>query len=172
MDPSLRSFEEQCRALYPSLYRRILWIVGDRDLTEDVLQETLVKAYQSLAQLRDWNRLEGWLNRIAVREAMAAQRARKTWLRRHKAVDEYFVSGEPDPAQQVELAEEQRAVWRQLEALSPRQRTAFILCAVEECSVREAANCMGISQGAVKQHLGRARGKLRKKLSRYFGGKT
>jgi RNA polymerase sigma-70 factor (ECF subfamily) len=170
MDLSHRQFEERCRALYPALYRQVFWIVGDRDLTEDVLQEALVRGYQARAQLRDWNRLEGWLYRIAVREAMSALRARKIQYGQSEAVEESLPSGRPDPAEEMERVEQQRALWLQLEELSPRQRTAFILCAVEECGIREAAGRMGVSSGAVKRHLSRARAKLRRKLARYFDG--
>jgi len=170
MYPSLQQFEERCKALYPALYRRVLWIVGDRDLAEDVLQETLVKGYQALAQVRDWERLEGWLTRIAVRESTAALRAWRIWQGRRAAVDENLAAGDPDPAEAAATAEQRRALWEQMESLSPRQRTAFVLCAIEEYEIREAAGCMGISEGAVKRHLGRARAKLRRRLARYFGG--
>jgi len=155
--------------LYPALYRKVWWIVGERDLAEDVLQEAMIKAYQTLGQLRDWEHFEGWLYRIAVREGMAAAKARKAWWRRRSEVDENLASGGPDPAVEVEREEERQAIWRQMEGLSARQRTAFVLCAVEERSIRAAADCMDISEGAVKRHLGRAREKLRKGLGRYFG---
>lgn len=170
MDLPLPSFEDRCRALYPVLYRRVLWIVGDRDLAEDVLQEAMVKGYQARGQLREDERLEGWLHRIAVREAQAAVRARKTRWGRTVEMEEDLASGDPDPAEVAEIAEQRRALWAQLESLSAQQRTAFVFCAVEKFEIREAAVCMGISTGAVKRHLGRAREKLRKKLARYFGG--
>ena len=169
MVSSLRQFEERCRSLYPALYRKVWWIVGDRDLAEDVLQEAMVKAYQALGQLRDWEHFEGWLYRIAVREGMAAAKARRVRWGRRAEVDENLISEESDPAAEVEWEEERRAIWRQLEGLSARQRTAFVLCAVEERSIREAADCIDISEGAVKRHLGRAREKLRKGLGRYLG---
>jgi DNA-directed RNA polymerase specialized sigma24 family protein len=71
------TFEQCCRQWYPSLYRTVLLLVRDRHLAEDVLQEALVQGYQALADLRDPDRLEPWLRRIAVREALAALRARK-----------------------------------------------------------------------------------------------
>jgi len=170
MVSSLRQFEERCRSLYPTLYRKVWWIVRDRELAEDVLQEAMVKGYRALGQLRDWEHFEGWLYRIAVREGMAAAKARKAWWRRRGEMDESLAADDPGPDVEVEREEERREIWDQLERLSARQRTAFVLCAVEERSIREAADCMDISEGAVKRHLRRAREKLRKGLGRYLGG--
>ena len=170
MELSLQQFEAQCKALYPSLYRQVVYIVGAPHLAEDVLQEVLLKGYMSLHQLRDGRRLGMWLHRIAVRQAQEAARVWKNAIRRRADVDENLISSNPGPAEVAEEAQWRRLLWEQLDKLSPRQRTAFMLCALEEWEIREAAECMGISEGAVKKHLGRAREKLRSKLSRYFGG--
>lgn len=84
----------------------------------------MVKGCQALGQLRQEERLEGWLHRIAVREAQAAARARIIRRGRSVEVEEGLVSGDPDPAEKAEMAEQQRALWAQLESLSARQRTA------------------------------------------------
>lgn len=174
MIPLTKQFEERCRQLYPSLYRTAMRVVGDREVAEDVLQEALVKAYQALDKLHNWDHLAGWLQRITVREAMAALRVKKLWRGRNIKLEENMVAGKSDPVEETELREQQHMIWQQLDLLSPRQRTAFILCAVEERSIRDAADCMGISEGAVKQHLQRGREKLRRKLTKflaYDGGK-
>ena len=168
------TFEQCCREWYPSLYRTVLLLVRDRHLAEDVLQEALVRGYQALADLRDPDRLEPWLRRIAVREALAALRARKVWLRRQEDLAAQVPPGPANPAEEAEQSQQRRLIWEGLDRLAPQQRTAFILCSVEGRSIREVAGCMGISEGAVKRHLGRARDQLRKRLSKVFsnrGGK-
>ena len=113
MELSLQQFEEQCKALYPVLYRQVVYIVGDRDLAEDVLQEVLVKGYQSLCQLRDGERLEGWLHRIAVRQAQEAGRVWKIGRRYRAAVDENLISSDPGPAEVAEVAQQRRILWEE-----------------------------------------------------------
>lgn len=163
----LALFEQHCRDAYPSLYRTALWITGDRNLAEDTLQEALLKGYQALADLRDLEHLGGWLHRITVREALGALRTRKIRQKRNATWDEALAATSADPGDEAEKKEQRQAIWRSLEALSPRQRTAFILCAVEERSVHQAAEAMEISAGAVKTHLDRGRDKLRKLLAQY-----
>ena len=162
----LKVFEQHCRDAYPSLYKTAVWITGDRDLAEDALQEAMLKGYQALAELRDPEHLGGWLHRITVREALGALRTKKLWKKRNVTWDETVAVTSANPAEEAEKKAQQQAIWRGLEQLSPRQRTAFILCAVEERSIHEAAEAMGISEGAVKTHLDRGRGKLRRILAR------
>lgn len=164
---SLKVFEQHCRDTYPVLYKTVVWITGDRDLAEDVLQEAMLKGYQALASLRDPEHLGGWLHRIAVREALGALRTKKLWRKRNAAWDESLAPPSSSPAEEAEKRAQKQAIWRALEQLSPRQRTAFILCAIEERSIREAAEAMEISDGAVKTHLDRGRDKLRRLLVRY-----
>jgi RNA polymerase sigma factor (sigma-70 family) len=72
----------------------------------------------------------------------------------------------PDPSQALELGEQMGIVWRASAELSPRQRAVFVMCAVESLALREAAACLGITTGAAKRHLSRARDKLRQRLVR------
>lgn len=163
----LKVFEQHCRDAYPSLYKTAVWITGDRDLAEDVLQEAMMKGCQALNDLRDPEHLGGWLHRITVREALGALRTRKIRQTRTVAWDETLAATSGDPGEEAEKREQQQAIWRGLEKLSPRQRTAFILCALEQRHIHEAAEAMEISEGAVKTHLDRGRDKLRQLLARY-----
>ncbi|MCC7264203.1 MAG: RNA polymerase sigma factor [Candidatus Latescibacteria bacterium] len=163
----LKLFEQHCRDAYPSLYRTAVWITGSRDLAEDALQEALLKGYQALATLRDLEHLGGWLHRITVREALGVLRAKKIRQTRAVAWDESLAATSADQGDEAERMEQRQAIWRGLEELSPQQRTAFILCAVEERSIHEAAEAMEISEGTVKTHLDRGRDKLRQLLVQY-----
>jgi RNA polymerase sigma-70 factor (ECF subfamily) len=65
--------------------------------------------------------------------------------------------------------ERDRAVRRAIDSLSKKQRTALILQKYDELSQREIAEIMQISEGAVEQHLQRARQNLQKKLAPIVG---
>ena len=161
------SFEQRIRACYPVVYARVVRIVGCRETAEDVLQEALVKAWQAREQLRDPERFEGWVLRIATREAVAAARVQRQGRERAIPSDAVeLVDCGPDPSQVLELGEQMGIVWRALAELSPRQRAVFVMCAVEILTLREAAACLGITTGSAKRHLSRARDRLRHRLAR------
>ena len=166
---SSETFERCCRDSYSSLYKTALWLVRDPHLAEDVLQEALIKGYQALADLRDPTCLAGWLYQILVREALEALRARKVWYRRSAALEGNIPSEASSPAEEAVQTEQRQLIWCSLEMLSPGQRTAFVLCGIEGRCIRETAECMRISEGAVKRHLQRARNKLRKRLRKILG---
>jgi RNA polymerase sigma factor (sigma-70 family) len=129
----------------------------------------LLQGWQARGQLRDQNRLAGWLMAIATRMALTAAQARQQRRGRWLALDETGLAGSaPGTAESVEFAEEVQAAWAALATLAPRQRAAFVLCSVEGCTVAQAAACLGITAGAVKRHLSRARNQLRRRLAPYW----
>lgn len=73
-----------------------------------------------------------------------------------------------DPARAVAGDEAMRSLYRALQSLPRRQRDAFVLRALHELSVDEAARTMGVTSGSVKTHYSRAVGKLRGQLQGHW----
>ncbi len=73
-------------------------------------------------------------------------------------------SRDPTPEEETVSREEREHIWRLFRGLSVRQQEVFALRYVEEWSVEEVAQTLGVTPGSVKQHLFRAVRHLRKAL--------
>jgi RNA polymerase sigma factor (sigma-70 family) len=125
---------------------------------EDALQQALIQAWRGLVRGDEVRDLRGWLYRIAHNTALNALRVSGF---DHEELAESARGSVDGPEEEVE----RRAVVRQtlagLAALPERQREALLRLAVEGASQEEVARDLGLSEGAVRQLVFRARGALR-----------
>ncbi len=149
---------------------------NDED-AEDVLQETFLKAYEHLDSFQGNSKFYTWIIRIATNEALMK-------LRKHRnhgtvSLDETLTPVEDmakreiavwddNPEQRYSQREIQRILQQASESLRPTCRAVFILRDVEELSIEETAEALGISISAVKSRLLRARLALRARLTHHF----
>jgi RNA polymerase sigma-70 factor (ECF subfamily) len=157
--------ESVFRALYrrhtPVLYRVALRLVGGVQAeAEDVVQETWVRALESLARFRGDARLSSWLVAIAlncVREA-----ARRS-SRDGGALDNEPPEAvpEPPPFDSASVTALERAIAQ----LPRRYREVIVLHDIEEHTHAEVARLLDIEVGTSKSQLARARRALRARLS-------
>lgn len=151
-----------------NVFRVVMGFVHNKEEAEDISQEVFVKAWQGLSQFNQQSSFSTWLIRIAIHESLnflKKKKRKKTW----DTIFSLFIRDSPFSATQirVEEKEEWQHVREILESLSPKQKQAFVLMEYEEMTEREAAEVMGISEGAVEQLMIRARSQLRKKLEKY-----
>jgi RNA polymerase sigma-70 factor (ECF subfamily) len=125
-------------------------IVGDAD-AEDAVQEGLVDAWRSRAQLAEPGAFATWLRRIVVRRCV--RRARLSRLRQLLPWQARADPPEHDPVASLDAA-------RYLAALPARQRAVMVLTAVEGASDSEIAAELGITPASVRSHRRRARATL------------
>jgi RNA polymerase sigma factor (sigma-70 family) len=130
---------------------------GDRELSEDLAQDTFVAAWRQLAELREPTRFRAWLCGIARNLAAKARRR----FGREVAVDAIEVV-DAAPAHDEALADEQAEalVWKALESLAPTYREPLILYYREGRSATQVAEALGLSVAAVEQRLSRGRKQL------------
>ncbi|HYM56332.1 MAG TPA: sigma-70 family RNA polymerase sigma factor [Solirubrobacteraceae bacterium] len=142
-------------------YRRALMRYVSRLLpperAEDVVQQAFVKAYEAMHRDGAELNLRPWLYRIAHNTALNALRDRGL---RHDQLDERM-DGVERPDQALERAQGLREVLVAVQALPERQRDAILLRALEGRSYEEIATALGVTDGAVRQLLYRARNSLR-----------
>jgi RNA polymerase sigma-70 factor (ECF subfamily) len=150
-------FSELCTALRPDLFRFAFWLSRDRSIAEDVVQETLLRAWRALDDLKDDRAVRHWLFTIARREhARLYERKRldlvdlDAWLHREEPL-----LAAPD---ERELADLRRAIFR----LEDDYREPLVLQVMLGYTTEEIAQHMGLSTGAVLTRLFRARNRLRK----------
>ena len=136
---------------------------------DEVFQEVCAAAIAGADKLRDSRKLAPWLYRIAVLTALQYRRRMGRHRKLARRYAEHTASQhepEADPLQWL-LAEEQRQLVRQaVEHLSPKDAEMLLLKHTEDWTYRELAEHLGISVGAVEARLHRARGKMRRALTK------
>ncbi len=137
---------------------RLLGSVAD---AEDVVQESYVKAYRSLAEGRFEGRasLKTWLYRIVTRTGIDHKRSRKRAER--LAASDFALAAGFDGGAQAESRLALRELEEWLVTLPVEQRSALVLQSLEGFTNREIAGILECSEGAVEQRLVRARAALR-----------
>jgi RNA polymerase sigma factor (sigma-70 family) len=142
-------------------YRRALMRYVSRLLpperAEDVVQQSFVNAYEAMHRDGAELNLRPWLYRIAHNAALNALRDRGL---RHDELDERM-DGVERPDQALERTQGLRDVLVAVQALPARQRDAIVLRELEGRSYEEIALALGVTGGAVRQLLNRARNSLR-----------
>ncbi len=168
-------FEILMRRYNQRLYRVARSILRDESEAEDVIQEAYVRAYTHLNQFAGDAKFSTWLTKIAVHESFARLRRRGRFVEIDSAQEAegnsmgLLTSKTRDPEQEV-LARELSAVLEAaVDTLPEAYRSVFMLRGVEEMSTAETAECLDISEEAVKTRLHRARALLRKELYARIG---
>lgn len=159
------------------LYRTARSILKDDAEAEDALQESYLLAYQAMGDFRGGAKLSTWLLRIVVNEAIGRVRKRSrraeliqldgTIDPEGDTVEENMSDASPEQPEHAALrAETRRLLEAKIDLLPDAFRTVFVLRAVEEMTVEEAADCLGIPAATVRTRYFRAKGLLRESLAR------
>ncbi len=149
-------FQALCQALRPDLVRFAFWLSRDRDLAEDVVQETMLRAWKARDSLQDEASAKPWFLTIIRREyARSFERKRLLTV----DVDELIASEEPTlaAADDENLRELRAAIFK----LSADYREPLVLQVLMGYSTAEIAAELGLSNAAVLTRLFRARQQLR-----------
>lgn len=149
------------------IYNYALRMVGDPDRAADVAQDTFIKAYRKLDTLTDASSTRSWLYRIATNTAIDEMRRRRHVVPMGDDDDhpvEQADSG-PGPETQVLSGLMDERISRALLRLRPNHRQCLILSDVEDMSSVQIGEVMGMSNGAVRVLLCRARGEMRRLLA-------
>jgi RNA polymerase sigma-70 factor (ECF subfamily) len=152
-------FEALCERLRPDLFRFAFWLARDRTIAEDVVQETMLRAWRSWKNLRDERAGKQWFLTIARRE-----HARIYERKRLETVDvnDLVLAEAPALASRdgLDVEDLRRAIFR----LEDDYREPLVLQVLLGYTTQEIASHMGLTQGAVLTRLFRARNQLRKQL--------
>ena len=156
MEPRRRRFERLCEPLRADLYRFAFWLARDPGVAEDVVQETLLRAWRSLEALTDDQAARSWLLTIARRE-----HARLHERKRLETVDVDALAIAEDPALGRTDNHESSDIRAAIFALAEEHREPLVLQVLMGYSTDEIARQLGLTNGAVLTRLCRARQKLR-----------
>jgi RNA polymerase sigma-70 factor (ECF subfamily) len=159
-----RRFGALCERLRPDLLRFAWWLGRDRGLAEDVVQESMLRAWKSFDALADEAKAKAWLLTIVRREF-----ARSFEKKRPELMDvDALVAAESAvlaAAEDERVAQMREAIFR----LDADHREPLVLQVLMGYSTQEIADMMGMQQGAVLTRLFRARARLRQQLGMSSG---
>jgi RNA polymerase sigma-70 factor (ECF subfamily) len=166
-------------------YERSVYIAAHSVLqneadAEDAAQEAFIKAFAHLATFRKESKFSTWLIQIAINEARMKRRKDRKSL--YESVDEPQTGEEGDyspkdfadwreiPSETLQRTELRQALQRALASLDQKYREVFVMRDVQNLSITETAETLGISEAAVKTRLLRARLQMREALAPGFDG--
>lgn len=152
------AFEELVRRTQHRVYGVAYRLVGDRGEAEDVAQDAYLRVFRALGSFREEARFETWLHRIVVNAAMTHLKRRGRFP---ALVQDPGSAPEPPPARPADQAVDREEVREALAELPEGLRVTLVLREMYGLSCREIGEEMGLSEGAVKVRLHRARKRLR-----------
>ena len=161
----LGAFEELMHARIDAIYRLSYAIVGDEADARDATQETFIAAWRRIRELRDPERFDAWLQRIAVNSARMTLRARgRRRVREIPAGDVAALASAADRRRRPS-APTRDLLGAALDRIPTDQRTILVLHHLEGHGVAELAEILGIPVGTVKSRLHTARRALQEALA-------
>ena len=142
--------------------------IGDFHIAEDITQDTFLKAYQRLSTLKEPQRFASWLYVIAANHCKAWLRKKRTWMQSLETtsgaqLERATYSGYIVEENERTVAVSQREVVKELLAkLQESERTVMTLHYFGGMTCEEISKFLGVSVGAIKNRLYRARNRLKK----------
>lgn len=164
--------ERHSRSIYRVAYR----MTNDPQDSEEIVQETFLRAYKSLERFELRSNFSTWLYRIAVNRSLDLLGARKV---RMQTTDAYQITDSPDSedCRQIQLpttepgpdrlllsGEVQKRVAQAMTLLTPAERVAFTMRHMEGQSIEEISRVLNLKASAAKNCVFRAVKKLRQQL--------
>jgi RNA polymerase sigma-70 factor, ECF subfamily len=167
-------FYELIRPYEKRVFVLAFMILRNEADAEDAAQEAFLKAFKYLAQFRAESRFSTWLIQVAINEARLRQR--KSHLEVMRPIEDQqnedgtytprdFADWREIPSEALERKEIREKLIAALGSLAQKYREVFVLRDVEHMSIEDTAEALGISAGAVKTRLLRARLMLRDLLA-------
>lgn len=158
------SFRQLVERHHDRLQATALGMLGPCPEVDEVVQETFIRFYRSIARFEGRSSLPTYLTRITMNEANKAIRRRQRWQSR------FFGRGDADPRlpetatapkpHPLETSERIERVRGAVQRLKPPFREVVVLRFLNECSTDECARILGIPPGTVMSRLTRALEKL------------
>jgi RNA polymerase sigma-70 factor (ECF subfamily) len=168
-------YELLMRRYNQRLFRMIRSLITNDSDAEEILQETWVRVYEHLNQFEGRSSFATWATRIAYHEALLQSRKSKRWSPLETSRGESMLDKERNstnaesPESQTIRGELGNILRSAIDSLPETYRSVFMLREVEQLSTAATAECLGLSEEAVKTRLHRSRALLRRDLTDRLG---
>jgi RNA polymerase sigma-70 factor (ECF subfamily) len=163
-------YELLMRRYNQRVYRVVRSVLTNDEEAEDVLQEAWVRAFEHLDKFQGRASFATWVTKIAYYEALLRARTSKRWTPLENPKGEIMPEAEllqPDaenPEMQAMRSQLGGMLQTAVDELPESYRSVFMLREVEQLNTIETAECLGLSEEAVKTRLHRSRALLRRSL--------
>jgi RNA polymerase sigma-70 factor (ECF subfamily) len=176
----VQAFHDLVRPYERAIFLAALSLVRNEADAEDVAQEAVLKAFKNLSRFRQEAKFSTWVIQITINEAKMKLRKDRSHL--YESLDEGKQCDEGDyipkdfadwreiPSEALEQSELRQALAKALDSLPEKYRTVLILRDVQQLSIKETAEALGLSEANVKTRLCRARLQMRDALAPGFDG--
>lgn len=160
----MAAFTGLVEATKADMYTLAYRLTGNAEDAQDVVQDAYIRAYKSLKRFRGDAKFTSWMYRITAN--CAKDQLVRASRNRHDAIDEAAeaVDDRPGPEARLGSADERRVLAEALQSLPPEMRAVVVLRDVYDLPHEAIAAELGITEGAAKVRLHRARRKLRERL--------
>ena len=147
-----RAFDQLVRK-YQSPVRRffLAQTLGDTQLSDDLAQDTFIKAYTRIASFKGMAGFQTWLMRIAYNVLYDYRRS----LKQTTDVDQQVARSSSEPPAGLKMD-----LYKALALLKPDERTCITMQLIDGLPIDEIADIMQLPQGTVKSHLSRGKKQL------------
>jgi DNA-directed RNA polymerase specialized sigma24 family protein len=151
--PSDDGFAELFAATYPQVVRTVWFVIHDQAAAEEVTQDAFTELFRGWARLRDFDRPDLWVRRVAIRKAQreASRRSRRVVLEMAAGTAPLTEDGIGLPDPELIAA---------IRSLPPKQRAIVVLSYLEDRPMEEVADLVGCSTSTGFVHLHHARKRL------------
>ena len=153
------ALSELYRRTYGAAYRTAAVLIRDEDAVMDILQDSYVKAFRNLHQLREADKFRAWMKRIVHNSAVDWLRKRKPVIFSEMSYESESAAEIPDdrtcslPDAVIDQRETARLMGEILDSLSEDQRAVVVMYYYEQMTVREIADELGANENTVKSRL-------------------
>ncbi len=176
------AFERFVSVFRPKIFQYSVLMCGNREDAEEVAQDTLMKVFDNLEQLREPERIRPWVFRIAKNNCLMRRRKSVFAPTQELSLDDFVPRSHDDgggrkieiadwsalPDDQVLRGELKDVVQKAIAELPEIYRAVILLRDIEELSTDEAAQALEVSHEVIKTRLHRARLAVRQKLDEYL----
>ena len=158
------------------VYNTVLGFVQNMEDAEDVTQDVFIKVYENIGGFKQQCKLSTWIYRISITQATDFIRHKKRKKRAGFLSSLFGLNNEllhdpPDfihPGVLAENKEQAAILFKAINQLPEKQKTAFMLQKLQDMSQQKIAEVMELNEGAVESLLMRAKGNLKKLLINYY----
>lgn len=152
-------YEELVHSFHTDVFRYAYWLSGDRQVAEDITQETFLRAWRSLETLKDEGAAKSWLITILRRE-----NARRFERKQFDYVDVEQDNLQDNGSLDNEQHAEQYLLRKHMAKLEAEYREPLLLQVIAGFSGDEIANILSLNRNTVMTRLFRARNQLKEAL--------